>query len=698
MGDAEAESSDPVAATELPVDTALADATCAGRAPCDDGNKCTIDDHCESGVCRGTDVTCSPRDACHVAGTCLLETGECTDVVGNNGATCSDDDACTLDDKCESGTCHGFPKPCPASNDCVLDGVCNPAFGGCEYPKKPNGAYCDTGNLCTKPGQCRGGLCEGGAPLENGARCSDTVPCTYGEMCVDSMCGGGASPHDEDGNWTLVMPSPTVRPGVRIASLALRDDGTTIAILWGYGPGHVVGKHPDGSDEVIGSSAAFAVQVTYGQAGEVLGLVQIAEATGTLRIGRGAFAGPDRIAISGVFTGTLTLRHQVSGSTAVLEGPPVDSEVSRAFVAQIPSDPASPIAVASLAPAMKFRFQSDGPALAACPDGSLAWFGIIDDFDATGIAVEDRSATPVSLEPLTFGADTSFVAGFSPSGDVRWVQQLRVSTSEGYSADVSDVACLHNGTVVAVGRHSGGVTVDARAGADAGQSVVLPELFAGAPSHVLFWDLQTGHLVDAYIVAGSQARLLRVREIDRRVVVVAQSSGPGLAFYQLDPLSGAVRILTSVATPGTPAIVSFEFWRDHGPGATWAVAVTRGAAASTELEIDGPPITISAAGTAYQVMGSGVTHDLGGDSFFALRLGPSGAVDWAHRVLDNPGSWPSMRLSVNPFAGTVMGGTANLPTSIEGRRIDVGSTGLTDVDGIVRFDSEGGLSCEAHTP
>ena len=109
-------------------------------APCDDGNACTQFDTCRSGVCsRGTTRDCPALDQCHASGICDPATGSCSNPLRADETPCDDGNACTDGDVCVAGGCTaGLPRSCVASDECQLDGVCNPANGSCTNPPNPN--------------------------------------------------------------------------------------------------------------------------------------------------------------------------------------------------------------------------------------------------------------------------------------------------------------------------------------------------------------------------------------------------------------------------------------------------------------------------------------------------------------------------------------------------------------------------------
>jgi hypothetical protein len=86
--------------------------TCVGAANgthCNDGNACTQTDVCQSGSCMGSNpVVCTALDACHVQGTCDTATGACSNPARPDGTACDDGNVCTAQDACQSGVCTGM--------------------------------------------------------------------------------------------------------------------------------------------------------------------------------------------------------------------------------------------------------------------------------------------------------------------------------------------------------------------------------------------------------------------------------------------------------------------------------------------------------------------------------------------------------------------------------------------------------------
>jgi hypothetical protein len=230
---------------------------------CQDGDPCTVADHCVAGECTGTPALCDDKnpctdDTCGVDGGCLFV---------NNNAACDDGDPCTVADQCKAGECSGVAVSCDCQEDadcaaledgnlcngslfcdkeelpyqCALvpdsvvecpepEGVdapclaaaCDPESGACSLVPAHEGMACNDGDKCTLGDTCADGVCTPGVPancndgnpctddscgpaqgcihVDNDAPCSDGDACTLGDQCVDGECVPGAPKSCDDGN------------------------------------------------------------------------------------------------------------------------------------------------------------------------------------------------------------------------------------------------------------------------------------------------------------------------------------------------------------------------------------------------------------------------------------------------------------------------------------------------------------------
>ena len=157
---------------------------CIGKLgdSCDDGNLCTIYDHCAMGVCVGNKKVCNDNnectdDLCNTAAGCEYTP---------NYALCNDNNACSTEDRCNGGGfCNGIAISCDDGNPCTAD-FCSASIG-CHYEY----AFiaCNDGNPCTSNDFCSKGICQGESSCEcnNDTDCEDTNTCTY-DRCVLGKC------------------------------------------------------------------------------------------------------------------------------------------------------------------------------------------------------------------------------------------------------------------------------------------------------------------------------------------------------------------------------------------------------------------------------------------------------------------------------------------------------------------------------
>src|SRR5438128_1272249 len=102
-------------------------------------------------VDRCADVICEALDECHASGICDATSGICSNATKANGSPCEDGDKCTLADSCQSGVCVGTNAIiCTASDQCHVAGMCDPTSGICSNPKQPDDTPCNDTNDCTE--------------------------------------------------------------------------------------------------------------------------------------------------------------------------------------------------------------------------------------------------------------------------------------------------------------------------------------------------------------------------------------------------------------------------------------------------------------------------------------------------------------------------------------------------------------------
>ena len=187
-----------------------------GNGACDDGNKCTSGDHCAAGKCVFDSVEqCDDEnpctiDSCDPGSGCVYELGT---------GPCDDGDVCTLGDHCHLGDCiSSATLSCGDGNPCTDDACVSDI--GCTHTA--NDALCDLDNDCTKDDHCQGGICVPGALVgcddgnvctddwcdptsgclhgANSAPCDNGDACTVMDTCVDEACEPGMTLNCIDGN------------------------------------------------------------------------------------------------------------------------------------------------------------------------------------------------------------------------------------------------------------------------------------------------------------------------------------------------------------------------------------------------------------------------------------------------------------------------------------------------------------------
>jgi len=193
------------------------------KVACDDGKKCTTDDACADGSCKGgKKLPCDDKNPC--TDNLCAEPNGCANPP--NDELCDDGSACTEKDACKSGKCAGGAAPsCDDDNPCTDDG-CDPKTG-CTH--LPHTKECDDSNACTTQDTCKSSKCTGvaitcndnnpctnddcdaggktSAGVENGCKhaannapCDDDNPCTTGDACAKSACSGAGELTCDDGN------------------------------------------------------------------------------------------------------------------------------------------------------------------------------------------------------------------------------------------------------------------------------------------------------------------------------------------------------------------------------------------------------------------------------------------------------------------------------------------------------------------
>ncbi len=151
---------------------------------------------CLAGACQGgcggggcvSDADCDDRNPCTVE---ACQDACCYSDPQPDGLACDDGDECTGEDTCQTGVCRGLPVPgclpcredadCDDGEPCTRDGCVQ---GGCVHEQAGDGMGCDDENACTLSSACSQGICEG----------SDYLPDCWPCGGVHGYCPGGEVP------------------------------------------------------------------------------------------------------------------------------------------------------------------------------------------------------------------------------------------------------------------------------------------------------------------------------------------------------------------------------------------------------------------------------------------------------------------------------------------------------------------------
>lgn len=143
--------------------------------PCDDGDNCTHDDHCASGICWGTAYTCDDWLDCTI--------NHCD---GNGGCYYrTDDEHCLINGQCVAA---GTVNPSHQCESCI------PALSKTIW-SNDDSLSCTDGDYCTRDDHCSSGTCVG-----TNFECGDELSCT-----VDTCMGDGTCMHIIQEGTCLIM-------------------------------------------------------------------------------------------------------------------------------------------------------------------------------------------------------------------------------------------------------------------------------------------------------------------------------------------------------------------------------------------------------------------------------------------------------------------------------------------------------------
>ena len=185
----------PCTVTECIPDTGkCADTLQPDNSTCNDGQFCTLLDHCKNGKCIGAPNPCDDKLPC-TADKCdpkLGVAGCVSDPVVLDGITCEDGSACSTGDTCQAGSCVGKSVACDDKNPCTND-VCDKKQG-CVYAPMAKGAPCSDGNACTgDPGNTGANFAQDGCSGLGQCTGGDTKICASDQGCVEIPCNSTAT-------------------------------------------------------------------------------------------------------------------------------------------------------------------------------------------------------------------------------------------------------------------------------------------------------------------------------------------------------------------------------------------------------------------------------------------------------------------------------------------------------------------------
>ena len=182
--------------------------------PCDDGNECTTNDTCQSGICvGGPPPDCNDSNPCTVD-TCDTITG-CVNTPGNSGSVCRPSvDVCDSDEVCD-----GINSACPVDQFLPVGTICRNSSGICDIQEVCNGmstmcpidmVHTSTticmpstdGNMCDPEELCDGvnKTCPPDSFETDGTTCTDLDECTFNDTCVNGVCISGPPLDCDDSN------------------------------------------------------------------------------------------------------------------------------------------------------------------------------------------------------------------------------------------------------------------------------------------------------------------------------------------------------------------------------------------------------------------------------------------------------------------------------------------------------------------
>ncbi len=142
--------------------------------PCDDSNACTSGDTCSAGTCQpGAAVTCNDGNPC-TDDSCDVDDG--CQYVNNDSNTCDDLNSCTIDDHCQAGVCTAS-----VLRDRDTDGFVDEACGGTDCDDLDPGVHPGAEEICDfSDNDCDGLLDQRPCPNQEGVCSGSLQQCVSG--------------------------------------------------------------------------------------------------------------------------------------------------------------------------------------------------------------------------------------------------------------------------------------------------------------------------------------------------------------------------------------------------------------------------------------------------------------------------------------------------------------------------------------
>ena len=116
--------------------------------PCDDGDPCTLGDHCVFTQCVAEALMECEEGPCVSGAWCDSDLGACVQQTAPDGMACQPDDPCVIAAHCQAGVCEVLvTEDCTDFNPCTVD-LCTWPAGTCKYDAVPVGEPCGEGSIC----------------------------------------------------------------------------------------------------------------------------------------------------------------------------------------------------------------------------------------------------------------------------------------------------------------------------------------------------------------------------------------------------------------------------------------------------------------------------------------------------------------------------------------------------------------------